>query len=190
MHPSSLAAVDAAFARALEGTAERADITIVSSDRSPIDVSSTFFPYLVHGVLRGVTVFSKDIRQLRAVEEREAEQARRLADLYEIASSAGRTTKELLDSAIALITARLGYDGGMITEIHDGLVTVVSTTRDLKGLAVGDTRPLESSMVRLALAATDVYEDRNFFASEYAGAAIALNWRSVAGMKIFVDGVL
>ena len=190
VHPSSMAAVNESFARALAGSADRADVKILSIDKQPIEVSATFFPYLVQGVPSGVTIFSKDIRQMRAVAESNAEQARRLTDLYEIASAAGRTTRELLDSAITLLTARLGYDGGVITEIVDDTVTVVSTTHGLRGLAVGDTRPLATSMVQLAIAAPEVYEDRDFFTSDYAGAAIALNWRSVSGMKIFADGVL
>jgi diguanylate cyclase (GGDEF)-like protein len=127
----------------------------------------------------------------RRLDALNAEQMQRLSDLYGIASANGRTAEESLDSAIALLAARLGYDYGVVTEISNELVTVVSTCGNPAGVAVGNVRPLKASLAQLAIAAPEVYEVRDVSASPGETSELrALGWKSVAGMKIVIGGVL
>ena len=189
--PAKLEATRDAFERALRGEIVRDEIQLLASDGSLVDVSVTIFPRTVDDVATGVNVVSKDMRKLRAAEASNREQMRRITDLYEIASAYGRTTEELLNSAIQLVAARLGYDYGVMTSISDDLVTIVTTCGDPEGFAVGDVRPLKTSLARLAVEAPSHYETRDFLATPYATPAIReLGWKSVIGMKISVAGIL
>ena len=138
-----------------------------------------------------MNIVAKDIRPLLAAQAAEIEQTGRLSDLYALASAHGRTTEEQLTSAIELVASRLGYDYGAVTEISNDIVAVVATSGDPLGLAVGSVHPLQSSLSQLAIAAPDVYEQRDFLASPHAKPAVRdFAWASVAGMKIFVGDVL
>ncbi len=183
------ASVDA-FRRAMRGETVRFDSSLIAGDGSSVDISVAIFPRVIDSEVVGVNVVSKDMRELRAAEAANAEQTQRLADLYEIASSFGATTDQLLASAIDLVTHRLGYDYGAVTEIVDDIVTVVATSGSVEGVAVGDARPLESSFARLVVGATDFYEDRDFAATQLASDGAPGRWASVSGMKIFIGGVL
>jgi diguanylate cyclase (GGDEF)-like protein/PAS domain S-box-containing protein len=179
-----------AFDRALNGETVRFDSCLLADKGSPIDISVVVFPRVIDGEVVGVNIVSKDMRELRAAEAANAEQTRRLADLYEIASSYGKTTDELLTSAIDLVTQRLGYDFGVVTEILDDTVTVVATSGAPEGVSIGDVDPLESSLAQLAVRAPDYYEARDFASTAHARVAAQRTWRSVSGMKIFIGGVL
>ncbi|MBD5604031.1 MAG: diguanylate cyclase [Candidatus Eremiobacteraeota bacterium] len=178
------------FRRAMRGETVRFDSSLLAGDGSPVDISVAIFPRVIDSEVVGVNVVSKDMRELRAAEAANAEQTQRLADLYEIASSFGATTDQLLASAIDLVTHRLGYDYGAVTEIVDDVVTVVATSGSVEGVSVGDARPLESSFARLVVGVTDFYEDRDFAATQAASDGAAGRWASVSGMKIFIGGVL
>ncbi len=183
------ASIDA-FNRAMRGETVRFDSSLIAGDGSPVDISVAIFPRVIDREVVGVNVVSKDMRELRAAEAANAEQTRRLADLYEIASLYGATTDQLLASAIDLVTQRLGYDYGVVTEIVDDVVTIVATSGSPEGLVIGDARPLDASFAQLAVRAADLYEARDFAATVHVADAAHVPWGSVAGMKIFIGGVL
>jgi diguanylate cyclase (GGDEF)-like protein len=188
---ASRPAADALFERALAGEVGRADLKLVAGSGTPIEADTIWFPYTVDGVTIGVTMISKDVRQLRAVEAVNAEQQRRLVDLYEIASAYGRTTQELLTSAISLVAARLGYDYGVITEIVDDVVTPIASNGPVRGITLGKPHPLTQSLAQLALDEDVVFESADFLHTSHASEAIRhLGWHSVAGMKMLVGGTL
>ena len=188
--PNARAAVRLAFDRALTGETVAMETQLVS-DGQTVDVSSTLFPRFVDNEYAGVIIVAKDMRKLRAAEALNIEQSRRLADLYEIASAHDRSTEELLTSAIGLVAARLGYDYGVVSEIDDDMVTVVSTFGNPYGLTVGESRPLRTSLAQLAISEPEIYQARDFHATPWATQSLRdLGWRSISGMKIFIGGVL
>ena len=180
-----------AMERTLRGEIVRFDSAIIAADGSVVDLAVAFHPRLVDSEVVGFNVVSKDIRKLRAAEKVNLEQTKRLEDLYEIASAHGRTTEDLLHSAIALVTARLGYQYGVVTEISDDVVSIAATSGNPRGIAVGNTHRLRHSLAQLALMESGAYEARDFRATPYAALATCdPDWRSVAGMKILAGGVV
>ncbi len=180
----------AGFERALAGQTVAME-TQLAADGHIVDVSCTMFPRFVENESAGVIIVSRDLRKLRAAEALNIEQSRTLTDLYEIASAHGRSTEELLESAIGLVAARLGYDYGVVCEIDDDVVTVMSTCGEPPGLSVGESRPLRTSLAQLAIAEPEIYQERDFHTTPWATQSLRdLNWRSVSGMKVFSGGVL
>jgi diguanylate cyclase (GGDEF)-like protein/PAS domain S-box-containing protein len=188
--PQHRAAAQLAFERAITGETVAIE-TQLFADGKTVDVATTMFPRFVDNEYAGVIVVAKDLRKLRAAEALNIEQSRRLADLYEIASAHDRSTEELITSAIGLVAARLGYDYGAVSEIDGDMTTVIATFGNPYGLTVGETRPLRTSLAQLAIAEPEIYQARDFHATPWATQSLRdLNWRSVAGMKIFIGGVL
>jgi diguanylate cyclase (GGDEF)-like protein/PAS domain S-box-containing protein len=180
-----------AFERARSGETVRDELKLRAYDGSLVDVSVSLFPRLVENELTGVNVVSKDISKLRAAEAAASEQMQRLSDLYEIASAHGRTSEELLGSALQLVGGRIGYDSGAVTEVVEDTDTVLATFGDSPGVAVGSVRALENSLAGLTMAGFDVFEVRDFQAATFPMADLqGLGWGSVAGMRISVGGKL
>ncbi len=188
--PQSRSAAMLAFERALTGETVALESQLAADGRV-VEVACTMFPRFVENENAGVIIVSKDMRKLRAAEALNLEQSRRLEDLYEIASAHGRSTEELITSAIGLVAARLGYDFGVVSEIDDDQVIVISTFGNPPGLEVGESRPLRTSLAQLAISEPEIYQERDFHTTPWATQSLRdLNWRAVSGMKIFIGGVL
>ncbi len=177
--------------RAKRGETVTFETQMLARDGSPVDVALGIFARIVDGRATGYNVVARDLRKLRAAEAQNVEQGRRLADLYEIASSHGRTGEQQLESALGLVGTRLGYDYGVLSETAGDAVNVVATWGTPQGLAVVDRRSLVDSLARLSIVA-DVFQARDFRSTTDATAQIAAayDWRAVAGMKIVVGGTL
>ncbi len=188
--PQARSAAMLAFERALTGETVALE-TLLAANGHTVEVACTMFPRFVENEYAGVIIVSKDLRKLRAAEALNIEQSRRLQDLYEIASAYGRSTEELITSALGLVAARLGYDFGAVSEIDDDQVTVISTFGNPPGLEVGESRPLRTSLSQLAISEPEIYQERDFHTTPWASQSLRdLNWRAVSGMKIFIGGVL
>ncbi len=188
--PQVRSAAMLAFERALTGETVALE-TLLAANGHTVEVACTMFPRYVENENAGVIIVSKDLRKLRAAEALNIEQSRRLQDLYEIASAYGRSTEELITSALGLVAARLGYDFGAVSEIDDDQVTVISTFGNPPGLEVGESRPLRTSLSQLAISEPEIYQERDFHTTPWATQSLRdLNWRAVSGMKIFIGGVL
>ncbi len=188
--PQVRSAAMLAFERALTGETVALE-TLLAANGHTVEVACTMFPRFVENEYAGVIIVSKDLRKLRAAEALNIEQSRRLQDLYEIASAYGRSTEELITSALGLVAARLGYDFGAVSEIDDDQVTVISTFGNPPGLEVGESRPLRTSLSQLAISEPEIYQERDFHTTPWASQSLRdLNWRAVSGMKIFIGGVL
>ena len=177
------------FARACAGETVNTETKFVVREGRPVEVAVTMYPRLLNNVVVGINTVSKDLTALRAAEAAGAEQRRRLEDLYAIASSYDADTQAQLCAAIHVMTASLGYDYGVVTEISNDVVTLVAKSGDVRGLVVGHQSPYRGSLSQITVEAEIVFEARDFEASPYTAAAMRrFGWTSVAGMKIVADG--
>lgn len=184
---SRVAAMEA-FREALLGVPTTFETTLVDGAGMEVDVEATIFPNVVNGAVVGAIALAKDIREIKAMQDRMRDQSERIIELYRIAATRGRSYDEQLIEALQLVAARLGYDWGAISEFEDNQVTPLWIVGDPPGIARGTSVRLERSLSRHAFAANDVWavDDLQASAVKADVTAEAIGFASTSGAPLTV----
>ncbi|GAC1310914.1 MAG: hypothetical protein NVSMB19_25250 [Vulcanimicrobiaceae bacterium] len=155
-NPDALQLLDAKFEELRRGRSVEYETTIADRTGRARDVHGRGVPITYGGEVHGFFALSRDVTEERRASREIVEGAERLAELYLVAASSGRSSDEQIASALELGRARLGYDRGYVVHARDGLATVRMAVGNEISPA-GTIVPLERTLVRHCLAAADLY---------------------------------
>lgn len=149
------------------------------------EVEGRAVPLTAEGSVRGFALIVRDVTEERRREREAGNHARRVADLYRIASTTTIGAAERIERALAGGVRELGASFAYVGRLHDGMMTV-SATAGTGPLAAGRTVEAATTCARAIGVGTDpvVLDELRADSSLEAQAGM----RSFAGVPLAVDG--